>query len=166
MQMRERLELTEEQIADLDLIRREAVERRSAEATELAELRSRLAAGQIERSEMMAWMEERRDASEGVADERRARIDGVLTEDQLASLAEMRGRPGAFARGRMGIRGGGGFRGPRGFRGARGGLGRGGPAFRGPRRGIRGGRFDDRFRPRFEGRRRPFREAPGARRGP
>jgi len=114
MSMRERLELTEDQIADLDAIRSEIVQRRSAEAAELAELRSRLAAGQIHRSELMAYREDRREANAGVADETRARIDAVLTETQRSTLEELRTQR-AFVRGRMSARRGGrGFqRGPR-----------------------------------------------------
>lgn len=121
MRMRDRLELTEEQIASLDEIRREIVEQRNAERAALAEMRSRLAAGQIRRSELMAFMEERQDANQGVAEERRARIEGVLTETQLEALQEMRSRARAFARGRASVRGGErpGFRRP-GMRGERG----------------------------------------------
>ena len=136
MSLRERLELTEDQIAALDEIRREAVERRIAEMAEAVEMRSRLRAGQIRRSEMMAFMEERRDADQGVAEQRRERIASVLDEAQLETLRTMRVR-GAYLRGRADVRGprgpafgrGGGRGMPgRGFRGQRGrrdGFGRG-----------------------------------------
>ena len=134
MQMRERLELTEQQIAELEVIRREMVQERSAQRAELDEMRSRLAAGQIRRSELMAFMEERRDATQDVADERRARIDGVLTEAQLEQVQELRTRSPAFARGRASVRGGDG-EGLRGRPGMRRGDRRGGfgPARMGPR---------------------------------
>ena len=142
MQMRDRLELTDDQIAQLDVIRAETVQRRSAEAAELAELRSQLAAGQIERSDVMAFMEERRDANAGVVEQRQERIDAILTDAQRESLREMRGRAGAFVQGRMGMRGGGpGFgRGGRQFRWGGDRFQRGGDHFgRGGRQFRRGG---------------------------
>jgi hypothetical protein len=76
---------------------------------EMAEMRSRLRAGEIRRSELMAFMEDRRDANAGVADEQRARVDAVLSEEQLAAVQEMRTRARGDMRGRQGVR-----RGPRG----------------------------------------------------
>lgn len=140
MSLRERLELTEEQITALDQIRREAVERRNAEMAEVAEMRSRLRAGQIRPSEMMAFMEERRDADSGVAEARRERIAGVLDEAQLETLQALRLR--AAVRGRAGMRGqrGPAF-GPNGRRGVPGRGFRGGPdRGDGLGRGIRGAR--------------------------
>ena len=141
MSMRERLGLTEEQIAQLDQIRAELVQERSAEMAGMAEMRSRLEAGQIRRSEMMAYLEERRDASRGQLEERRTRIEGLLTESQRESVSQMGDRARAFARGQargrrgQGVRPGRGWdRGERGIRGRRpGGEGRG------FRRGPRGG---------------------------
>jgi hypothetical protein len=126
MQMRDRLELTEGQIAELEEIRRETVARRSAEMADMAEMRSRLRAGEIRRSELMAFMEDRRDANAGVADEHRARVDAVLSEEQLAAVQEMRTRARDGVRGRQGVR-----RGPRG--GFRPGAG---PGARVPRDGV------------------------------
>lgn len=156
MQMREQLELTEAQLSSLEEIRRETIQRRVATLAEAAEVRSQLSAGQIKRSEMMAFMEDRQEANAGVAEAVRERVSGILTEDQRASLQEIGARRQAFARGQArGNRGGsvgvrGGFRGRpgagmrpgRGFRG-RGdgaaapgaGFGRdGGQGFRGARR--------------------------------
>jgi hypothetical protein len=91
MQMRERLALTDEQIASLDAVRGEAVQRRSSNAAEMAELRSQLSAGQIQRSDMMAFMEDQREAS-------------VLSEEQQASMQKLRTRARSFARGRASAR--------------------------------------------------------------
>jgi hypothetical protein len=141
LQMRERLELTDDQIASLDALRREAVERRSAHRAELAEMRSRLAAGQIQRSAMMAFMEERRAEAEDVRAQEQARVEALLTEAQLESLQEIRTRGRAFVRGRAAMRRGGRvMRGGR-WPGVRGGrdMWRGPRGFdRGPRRGFRG----------------------------
>jgi hypothetical protein len=128
MRARERLELTEEQVRQLDAIRREAVAQRTEEMARIAELRSQLEAGQIRRSELMAAMEDQRDARRARAEERRASIDALLTEAQRESLEQTRRRidrqrPGAGARGRPGV-----GRGRPGF-GA-------GPDVPGPRRGL------------------------------
>lgn len=125
MSMRKRLELTEAQLSALDEIRRETVQRRSAEMADMAEMRSRLRAGQIRRSEMMAFIEDRQEANQGLAEQRRARVEAVLSEAQIEALRSMRrgGRDGLRRGGRDGLRGGGrdGLR-----RGGRDGLWRGG----------------------------------------
>jgi Spy/CpxP family protein refolding chaperone len=92
MRERERLELTEQQVQQLDAIRQEAVAERTAERARIAELRSQLEAGQIRRSELMAAMEEQQDARQARAEERRASIDAILTEAQRESLQEVRRR--------------------------------------------------------------------------
>lgn len=146
IRMRERLELSETQVADLDAIRRESVERRSAAAAELTELRSQLAAGLIDRSDVMAFLEQKRDGDRQYATERKARVEALLDEAQLESLQELRQRRRAFARGRMGLRRGG----QPGFRGRRPGVRGGRPGVRGPRRRgplVREGRFWRRGRP-------------------
>ncbi len=122
MNARETLGLTADQIQWLDGIRRELVAQRSAEQAEMAELRSRLAAGQIRRSEVLAAQEDRQAAAEGRVEERRARIDAVLTEEQRAQVEQLRTRAErARDRGQ--------------------GIGRGGPGFgRGAGRGAGPGR--------------------------
>lgn len=130
MRARETLALTDDQIGRLDAIRREIVSQRSAEMAEMSELRSQLAAGQIRQSEVMAAQEDRQAAAEGRAEERRARIDAVLTEEQRAQVEQLRTRadrvrdrrqgfaPGRRNGGGRGDFGPGGFgpgRGPRGF---------------------------------------------------
>jgi hypothetical protein len=129
MRARETLALTDDQISRLDAIRREIVAQRSAEAAEMAELRSRLAAGQIRRSEMMAAQEDRQAAAEGRAEARRDRIDAVLTEEQRASVEQMRTRADRVRDRRQGF-----------APGVRNGVGRGGfrPGGSGPGRGPRG----------------------------
>jgi hypothetical protein len=107
MGARERLELTEQQVQQLDAIRREAVARRTAEMAEIAELRSQLQAGQIRQSDLMAVMEDQRDAREARTEERRASIDAILTEAQRESVQQMRRRadrqrPGVGPRGGAG----------------------------------------------------------------
>jgi LTXXQ motif family protein len=154
MRMRDQLELTEDQLAALEAIRGESIQRRIAVAAEMAEMRSQLSAGQIERSELMAFMERRREASAGAADRQREQIDGILSEGQRASLQDTGARRRAVTRGRMSARRGSpGVRGRHNARGARpsmrgrrfdrGGVGsfrgaRGPRAFRGARRSGEG----------------------------
>ena len=151
MQMRDRLELTEAQLADLEAMRRESVERRNADAAEMAEMRSRLAAGQIQRSDLMAFMEDRREANAGVSEAARERLEAVLSEEQLGTLDQMRSNARAFAAGRArGIRGRrDDFRRGRQDRLGRDGIRGGGGRFDGGAAGRRPGRGERRFE-RFE----------------
>ena len=149
MSMRDRLELDDGQIGQLDAWRSERVAQRNEERARMDEMRSRLRAGQIERSEMMAYMEERRDAMRGAQDESRARLEGILNATQLERFDGLVRERRAFARGRASA-----MRGGRdGFRGARDGV-------RGGRAGIRGGRGN------LRSGRGGFRGRAGVRRGP
>lgn len=134
MSMRGRLELTDEQLAALDRIRAEAVERRSSDRAAMAEALSRFRAGETTRSELRSTMNDLRTRAPQAADNRRAQIEGILTEAQLDTLSELRerrrairsGRPGAWRRDRPGMRGRPGMRPSRpGWRDGRGGMWRG-----------------------------------------
>jgi hypothetical protein len=121
MRARARLELTEDQLESLESLRREAVQERTTEMAEAEELRSQLEAGHIQRSDVRALMEERREGRQAIAEQRRAGIAAVLIESQFETMQELRqrshrrgvslgGRPGTdgygFApRGRAGLRG-------------------------------------------------------------
>lgn len=117
----EQLELTEQQVQQLDQIRRETVAQRNAEMAQLGELRSQLAAGQIRRSDVMAAMEDQQDARQARAEERRASIQSILSEEQLESVQQMRRRVDRQRPGAGRSRPGAGRAGP--------GVGRGGPGF-------------------------------------
>ncbi len=119
MSQGERLELTEDQMQALDEIRADQVAERSAVAAEMAEMRSQLRAGLIRRSEMMAFLEDRRDAAGDRSQDRRSQLESILTAEQQEQLATLRMRARAGQRARVGMRGN---RGPRAFgqRGARG----------------------------------------------
>lgn len=137
LRMRERLELTEDQVTRLDALRSERVEQRSLAAHEMNELRSQLRAGTIERAEAMDRMRTAREARAGQAEQDRATVEAVLNEDQRATLELLQAQRRAFEAGRRsGLRGhardrrgGGEVRGPR-----RGGS----PQWQG-RPGVRGG---------------------------
>jgi Spy/CpxP family protein refolding chaperone len=132
MSAREGLELTEEQVAALDAVRAEEVARRNTERAEVEEMRSRLRAGMIPRSEMMAFMEDRQATRQESGSDRQQRIDGILTPDQRTGLEQMRAERRAFERGRRAGRSG--ARAARGSRGFE----------RGWNRGIRRGPGSDR----------------------
>ena len=158
MSMRDRLELDDEQIGHLDAWRAEQVARRNEERAGMEEMRSQLRAGQIERSEVMAYMEQRRDAVRASGEQSRARLEGILNASQLQAYDSVVRERRAFAKGRAsamrGTRGGVrgermGIRGDRsrlraGRHGVRGRLGR-----RGDGPGLRGGRGWSRHDARF-----------------
>ena len=136
IQMRERLQLTDEQINQLDDIRRENVQRRTTAMAEMAELRSQAMAGLINRSDMMSSL--KASGEEGQAVVKPADlVMSILTDQQRdilreAKMRSLRARSGK-ARGMSGRGGPAGFRGSKGGRSGRPGMrgGRGGP--RGPR---------------------------------
>lgn len=125
MRLREQLGLSEEQIQQLDQIRQEAVQRRTAHQAEMQELRSRVMAGQMEATELRERVQQRQEAAQTMQEAQRERVEAVLTEDQKAELENLRAQARAFRRGRLsGVRG-------RGFRGPRGRMGWGGQGMRG-----------------------------------
>ncbi len=149
MRLRERLELSQDQVAQLDAIRRENVQRRTAEMVKMTEVQSQYAAGLIRRSDVMAAMEDREEAARGRDGQQRERLESILTEGQQESLnrlrrqdrdsadgraRRMRGRasPSGFSGSRGGPPGRDGFRADRGGRQGR-------DYFRRDRRGRRGG---------------------------
>jgi len=106
MRMRAELELSDRQIQDLEAIRQEVVQLRTADQAEMAELRSRLRAGEIERSAVRDAMEARAEARHEAANQRRERVDAILDDTQRETLQAMGDRADAFARGfAMGSRG-------------------------------------------------------------
>ena len=120
--MRDRLELDDEQIGHLDAWRGEQVARRNEERAGMQEMRSQLRAGQIERSEVMAYMEQRRDVVRASGEQSRVRLEGILNVSQLQAYDSVVRERRAFAKGRASA-----------MRGTRGGV-------RGGRMGIRGDR--------------------------
>ncbi len=90
MSLRERLELSEPQMDRLDAIRRENVQRRTAEMAEMTDVQSRYAAGLIRRSDVMAAMEDQEEARRGRAGQQRESLQAILTEGQQESLNRVR----------------------------------------------------------------------------
>ena len=136
IQMRERLQLTDEQINQLDDIRRENVQRRTTAMAEMAELRSQATAGLINRSDVMSRLKARGEEGQAVVKPAEL-VMSILTDQQRdilreAKMRSLRARSGK-ARGMSGRGGPAGFRGSKDGRSGRPGMrgGRGGP--RGPR---------------------------------
>ena len=122
MRMRDRLQLTDEQINQLDDIRRENVQRRTTAMAEMAELRSQVTAGQINRSDVMSSLQARREEGQAMAKPGEL-VMSILTDQQRDILGEaktrsLRARSGN-ARGMRGRGGRGGFRDPKGVRSGR-----------------------------------------------
>ena len=133
LRQRERLELTDEQVAQLNALRTPCIERRQAESSEVIKLRSDFESREITREQFRDAMQARRDTT--AASTTRARLAEILSEDQLAQLN--RAQRGFARAGRAGARGrrGAEFRG----RGSRGFRERGRQSFRSNRRpGMRG----------------------------
>ena len=133
MRMGDRLELTDDQVGSLDALRQFTVQSQNDEFAVRNQLQSQLQAGQIDRSEFNDAMSAQREANRDLAEQQRADVEAILTEEQIESLRESRGRARAFARGRASMRGG-----QRGIRGNRnrGGQGFGPGAGFGPRAGF------------------------------
>lgn len=100
LRQRERLELSEDQVRQLDQIRQEAVARRTAHQAEMAELASKVRAGQMEASALREQMQARRDAATEIQTQQRDRVEALLTDAQKEKLQEWGGRARAFQMGR------------------------------------------------------------------
>ncbi len=126
LRARERLNLTEAQISDLEELRKETLAARRTQMGATMELRSRAQAGDTAAfAELRTLSRTQREAAQARRDEYRNRINGILTEEQQGQLPSVGRRSMARGRGFQG-------RSPRGFRG---------PGTRGvrPGRGFRGG---------------------------
>jgi len=123
MRQRERLELTEDQVKRLDQLRQEAVQRRTAHQAQMAELRSKVAAGQLEPEALRDQVRAMREGADEIQKQQRERIEGVLTDAQKETLREWGARARAFQMGRQSA--------------LRGGQGRMAPGM-GPQQGLRG----------------------------
>ena len=100
MRMQEQLELSQDQIDDLDAIRQLVVQHQTSRQAEVAELRSQVMSGQLDRADMRDSAESRRNASEAFSDDIRTRIEAILTDAQKEELGDMMGRARAFQNGR------------------------------------------------------------------
>jgi hypothetical protein len=131
LRLRDTLQLTDDQVAQLQALRQEAVADRQAAMEHFIDVRSRFRAGDMTSDELQEELASRREDARSRADGREERFSGTLTEGQLDQLATAHRR--TFRMGRRGGWPGGG----RGFRD----WGPAGPGQGyGPGRGWRGSR--------------------------
>lgn len=161
LRQREQLELTEAQVRSLEQLRQEAVQRRTAQQAQVAELSSKVRAGQMEVAEFRAQAQARREAAVEVQKQHRERIEAILTDVQKEKLQAWGTRARAFQMGRQSAMRGRGMAPGAAWGGGRGGWGAGAGAWRAPQGawapGLRGG-----YAPGVRGQH----WAPGMRRGP
>ena len=93
---KQRLELTDDQVAELKSLRQEAVAHRKETLGEVLELESQTRSGQITGQELRARRETQRDHAQVRIETLRERFDGILTEAQRNELrSEARAAPAA-----------------------------------------------------------------------
>ncbi len=100
LRQRERLELTEDQVRQLDQIRQEVVARRTAHQTELAGLRSEVRAGQTVAAELRERVQAQRQAAQESRTQERERVEAILTDAQKQQLQTWGAAARGFAAGR------------------------------------------------------------------
>ncbi|GMV03748.1 MAG: hypothetical protein AMXMBFR53_00300 [Gemmatimonadota bacterium] len=101
LRQRERLELTDAQVSQLDQLRQEAVQRRTAHQAQVAELRSKVAAGQLEAAAFREQVQSMWEGAEGVRTQQQERVEGILTDAQRQSLQQWGAQARAFRMGRQ-----------------------------------------------------------------
>lgn len=149
LNQKERLELTDDQVKQLDQIRQEAVQRRTEHQAQMAEFRSKVRSGQEKPEALREQVAARREVAAAMQEAQRARVEGILNDAQKEELQDWAQQGRAFRMGRQSaLRGGAGFgagawAGPGRQPAMRGGFGQGmqrmhqqwGPAGAGPRGG-------------------------------
>lgn len=110
LNQRERFELTDAQVDQLEKIRQEAVQRRTEHQGQMAELRSKVRSGQEEPSVLIEQVQARRQISEAMQLAQRSQVEGVLNDAQKEKLQDWANQGLAFRMGRQSaMRGGPGF---------------------------------------------------------
>ncbi len=104
LRQRERLELSQSQVDQLDEIRKEAVQRRIAQQTEMAEVRSKLLAGEVKPEEVRTMMRSKHEGAGEVRKQEREHIVSILSDTQRQKIQTWMGEARAFRRGRMSAR--------------------------------------------------------------
>ncbi len=110
LNQKERLELTDDQVKQLDQIRQEAVQRRTEHQAQVAELRSKVRSGQEKPAALREQVEARRQVAAAMREAQRARVEGILNDAQKEELQDWAQQGRAFRMGRQSaLRGGAGF---------------------------------------------------------
>lgn len=100
LRLRDRLELSDDQVARLDALRSERVAEGATVASEMAELRSQLRAGTLDRAQAREIMRVAAEARRASAEETRIEVEGLLTEQQRATVEQLQAQRRAFEAGR------------------------------------------------------------------
>jgi hypothetical protein len=100
LRLRDRFELTEDQVSRLDALRSEVVAQRGQSTAELEELRSQLRAGTLDRSEARARMQALREDRRAMVDRSRAAVEDILDDEQKAEMEAIQAQRRAFEAGR------------------------------------------------------------------
>jgi len=110
LSQKERLELTDAQVRQLDQIRQEAVQRRNEHQAQMAEIRSKVRAGSLPLDSLRAQVAARQQVAAAMQEAQRARVEAVLNDAQNEELQDWATRGRAFRMGRQSaLRGGPGF---------------------------------------------------------
>lgn len=100
LRMRDQLELSDDQVARLDALRSARVQERAVVSSEMAELRSQLRAGTLDRAEARERMNAAAEARRASAEQARAEAESLLTDDQRATVQQLQAQRRAFEAGR------------------------------------------------------------------
>lgn len=110
LNQKERLELTDDQVKQLDQIRQEAVQRRTEHQAQMAELRSKVRSGQEKPEALREQVEARRQVATAMQEAQRARVESILNDAQKEEVQDWAQQGRAFRMGQQSaMRGGGGF---------------------------------------------------------
>ena len=88
LRMKTELKLSEAQVSQLEALRNEVVAQQQAQASKMIDVRSRVAAGLIQREEVRKEFEANRETLHKSADQRRERFQKILTDEQRTQLRE------------------------------------------------------------------------------
>lgn len=100
LRMRNQLELTDDQVARLDALRSERVQERAAISSEMAELRSQLRAGTLDRAEARQRRSSAVEARRASAEQARSEVESLLTDEQRETVQQLQAQRRAFEAGR------------------------------------------------------------------
>lgn len=120
LSLRMTLELSDDQVAQLETLQEGFVEQRESRMDQAREMREQVRSGDVTRNEMQEQAKAHREAGQAISAAHKQMIDQVLTDEQRGKLTEMREAGQQRRSGQAGMRGRGQRGGQQGFRGARG----------------------------------------------
>ncbi len=100
LSQRKGLELTDDQVTQLDQIRQEAVRRRTEHQGQMAELRSKVRSGQESPATLLEQVQARRQVALAMQEAQRTQVESILNDAQKEELQDWVGQGWAFRMGR------------------------------------------------------------------